>query len=90
MRQLELATGKEAFQEGIQEYIKTYANDNAVWDDLVSILDTKTEIDLKQWSEVWVNQSSRPVFSEEVTYDSNGAIEKLQLTQNAEDGSAKI
>ena len=90
MRQLELATGKKAFQEGIQEYIKTYANDNAVWNDLVSILDSKTEIDLKQWSEVWVNQSSRPVFSEEVTYDSNGAIKKLQLTQNAEDGSAKI
>ncbi|MEE3225528.1 MAG: M1 family aminopeptidase, partial [Bacteroidota bacterium] len=90
MRQLELATGKKAFQEGIQEYIKTYANDNAVWDDLVSILDTKTNLDLKKWSEVWVNQSSRPVFSEEITYDTQNTIEKLQLIQSAEDGSAKI
>ena len=90
MRQLELATGKKAFQEGIQEYIKTYANDNAVWDDLVSILDTKTKLDLKKWSEVWVNQSSRPVFSEEITYDTQNTIEKLQLIQSAEDGSAKI
>ena len=90
MRQLELATGKKAFKEGIQEYIETYANDNAVWDDLVSILDTKTNLDLKKWSEVWVNQSSRPVFSEEITYDAQNTIEKLQLIQSAEDGSAKI
>ena len=90
MRQLELATGKKAFKEGIQQYIKTYANDNAVWDDLVSILDTKTNLDLKKWSEVWVNQSSRPVFSEEITYDAQNTIEKFQLIQSAEDGSAKI
>ena len=90
MRQLELATGKEAFQEGIQEYIKAYANDNAVWDDLVSILDTKTDVDLKKWSEVWVNQSGRPVISEELIYAENGSIQSFNLTQLAEDGSAKI
>lgn len=90
MRQLELATGKEAFQEGIQAYIKTYANDNAVWNDLVSILDTKTDIDLKKWSEVWVNQSGRPVISEELIYAENGSIQSFHLTQQTEDGSDKI
>ena len=37
---------KEAFREGIQEYLKTYAYANATWDDLIQILDSKTEQDL--------------------------------------------
>ncbi|MEH6408178.1 MAG: M1 family aminopeptidase, partial [Leeuwenhoekiella sp.] len=89
MRQLELAVGKEKFREGIQEYIKTYAYDNAVWNDLVEILDAKTPIDMKKWSDVWVNQSGRPVFSDEIKYDEKG-ISSFEILQQAEDGSDKI
>jgi len=90
MRQLELATGKDKFKEGIQEYIKNYANSNAVWNNLVSILDNKTAIDLKEWSDVWVNQSSRPVFTEQVIYDDQEKISSFILKQSAEDKSTKI
>ncbi|MEQ9404237.1 MAG: M1 family aminopeptidase [Cyclobacteriaceae bacterium] len=90
MRQLEAAMGKKAFQEGIQEYIKTYANGNADWNNLVEILDGKTLIDMKQWSEVWVNQSGRPVLSEDINYDEANQIFSLDIVQNAEDGSNNL
>ena len=90
MRQLEATMGKQAFQEGIQEYIKTYANGNADWNELVSILDKKTDIDMKAWSDVWVNQSGRPIITDNVTYDSNNTISKFKIAQKAEDKSDKI
>ena len=90
MRQLELAIGEEPFRAGIQEYIKIYANDNAVWDDLVQILDAKTKIDLKKWSEVWVNQSSRPVITEQISYDAKETVKSFKIKQKAEDKSSKI
>ncbi|MCG8371941.1 MAG: M1 family aminopeptidase, partial [Balneolales bacterium] len=31
MRQLELLVGEEAFQQGVQEYLETFANANATW-----------------------------------------------------------
>jgi len=62
MRQLEMLLGEEAFQDGMREYLKTFANRNATWPDLIAILDQRTEQDLKVWSEVWVNTPGRPVF----------------------------
>ena len=90
MRQLEYLIGKEAFKEGIQEYIKTYANSNADWNELVSILDHKTDSDLKKWSNVWVHSSGRPIFSKAVQYDEKGKVAKFVILQKSEDGSDKI
>ncbi|NQX81600.1 MAG: peptidase M1 [Flavobacteriaceae bacterium] len=90
MRQLELVLGKENFKEGIREYISTYANRNANWNELVSILDAKTDIDLKTWSDVWVNSTGRPMFKELLVLDKDDKIQLLRLTQKAEDGSDKF
>ncbi|WP_339886377.1 M1 family aminopeptidase [Polaribacter vadi] len=90
MRQLEYLLGEEAFQKGIQEYIKTYQNTNADWSELVSILDKNSSKDIKKWSEVWVNSSGRPIFTEEVAYNEKGNVTKFILHQKAEDGSDKI
>ncbi len=90
MRQLETLLGKDAFQEGIQDYIKTYKNSNADWEELVAILDEKSTDDIKTWSDVWVNSSGRPIFTEEIEYNSRGHVTKFILHQNAEDGSDKI
>ena len=60
MEKLVELIGQEAFQSGIREYLNTYAYGNATWDDLVSILDSKTDADLKQFSDVWVNQKGMP------------------------------
>jgi aminopeptidase N len=39
MRKMEQQMGAEAFQRGIQKYLKKYAFDNPTWDDLIDILD---------------------------------------------------
>jgi len=90
MRQLETAIGETAFQRGIQKYIEKYANGSANWDNLVEILDKETSIDLQKWSEVWVNQSSRPIFSEDISFDQTGKIAAFSISQKAEDGSDKV
>jgi aminopeptidase N len=90
MRQLEYLLGEDAFKEGIQEYIKTYSNSNADWNELVSILDKKSPGNIKNWSDVWVNSSGRPVFYEEIELNEKGNVTKFVIHQKAEDGSNKI
>ncbi|MFY9243251.1 MAG: M1 family aminopeptidase [Polaribacter sp.] len=90
MRQLENLLGENAFQQGIQEYIETYQNSNADWNELVAILDKKPAGDIKSWSDIWVNSSGRPIFSEEIELNEKGNVTKFILHQNAEDGSNKI
>ncbi|WP_299320355.1 M1 family aminopeptidase [uncultured Maribacter sp.] len=85
MRQLETVLGKEAFQTGIQEYIKTFAFKNAVWGELIDILDKKSTTDMVGWSNVWVNNSSRPIFSDDIEYDDENKITSFTLFQKAED-----
>ena len=85
MRQLETVLGKEAFQTGIQEYINTFAFKNAVWGELIAILDKKSTTDMVAWSDVWVNNSSRPIFSHVVEYDDDNYITSFKLSQKAED-----
>ena len=57
---------KEEFREGIQEYLKTYAYANATWDDLIQILNSKTEKDLTAFSDVWVNQKGMTIINVKV------------------------
>ena len=63
MQKLVEIMGEEAFQKGIREYLKTYAYGNATWDDLIAILDAKSEEDLANFSDVWVNQKGMPHIS---------------------------
>lgn len=91
MRQLEMAMGEEVFQKGIQKYIQKYANSNADWNDLVKILDEQTALDIKKWSNVWVNQPGRPLFYDSIEYDTESRIIKsFEIKQQAEDQSKNI
>ncbi|PKH50560.1 peptidase M1 [Tenacibaculum sp. Bg11-29] len=89
MRQLEAIIGKEAFKEGMQSYIKKYANGNADWSELVAILDEKSPKDIKKWSEVWVNKSGRPIISDAIKYKDN-KITSFKIYQKAEDNTNKL
>lgn len=90
MRQLEYLLGEDVFQKGIQEYIKTYQNSNADWSELVSIFDKESAGDIKNWSDVWVNSSGRPIFYEEIETNEKGNVTKFVIHQKAEYGSDKI
>lgn len=90
MRQLEYLLGEEAFQQGVQKYIKTYQNSNADWNELVAIFDEKAGGDVKKWSDIWVNSSGRPIFTEEIELNEKGNVTKFIIHQNAEDETNKI
>ncbi|MCD8302661.1 MAG: M1 family aminopeptidase [Prevotellaceae bacterium] len=60
MRMLMERLGKDKFQEGLREYLRTYMYGNATWEDLVSILDRYTDEDLVTWSNTWVNEKEMP------------------------------
>ena len=60
LRKLVELMGPEAFQRGIQKYVKQYAYSNATWENLVEILSGETDQDLRTFSDVWVNQKGMP------------------------------
>ena len=60
MMKLEDLIGKDALRNGLREYLNKYRFSNADWDDLIAILDKKTDTDLKKWSLVWVKKSGMP------------------------------
>ena len=80
MRQLELIVGTESFQEGMQEYLRTFSYRNATWPDLIAILDQRSEEDLEAWSQVWVEEPGRPTITTSVTYTPDAA--RVILTQS--------
>jgi len=89
MRQLEARMGKDNFQKGIREYLKTYANGNATWNDLIKILAKYSKEDLYDWNRVWVNEPGRPVFDYKINYNGN-KIAELELTQHPERGATRL
>ncbi|MBD16014.1 MAG: hypothetical protein CMJ72_12780 [Planctomycetaceae bacterium] len=60
MRQLETMIGRAELQKGLQEYLAKFSYGNAVWDDLIDILDKRSDVNLKQWSTVWVKEAGTP------------------------------
>lgn len=80
MRQLESLTGEQTFQEGLREYLQTFSFGNATWDHLVDILDRKSELDLRQWSQIWVKEAGMPALSTEWD-QADGKITSFQLRQ---------
>lgn len=86
MRQLESLLGEEVFQEGIQEYLSTFGMKNATWPDLINILDQKTQVDLKTWSDVWVNTPGRPVFKLETQESPEGITASLSQVDMSGEG----
>lgn len=89
MRQLERLMGKEKFQQGVREYLKKFANGNASWPDLISILDKYADADLQEWNKVWVNEPGRPIIDYSIERKAN-KISRFTITQTGEYGRKRI
>ena len=85
MRQLEAMIGQKEMRDGLREYLREFSYGNAVWDDLIEILDRESELDLQQWSESWVKESGTPELASELN-DQQGqqtiTIRQLKKAQN--------
>jgi aminopeptidase N len=79
MRHLEALLGEESFRDGLREYLGAHAFANATWTDLIAVLDRRTPVDLRAWSQVWVEQPGRPVVTTTL------AVEAGRITQLAFD-----
>lgn len=89
MQQLERLMGKDKFKQGVRAYLKKFANSNASWPDLISILDKYAEADLQTWNKVWVNEPGRPVV--DYTIEKKGdKIGRFIIKQAAEYGRERI
>lgn len=89
MQQLESLMGKTPFRQGVSEYLRTFANSNASWPDLIKILDRYTPANLEQWNKVWVNESGRPVIDYILDYEGK-KISHFQVTQHPEYGRDRV
>jgi aminopeptidase N len=89
MRQLEMLTGEEQLRAGLQEYLRSYAYDNADWPDLIAILDKRTDWDLQAWSRNWVEQSGRPSIQANLVVR-NDRIQSLVIVQSDPQGRQLI
>ncbi len=67
MRMLEEKIGAQELQEGLKVYLQRFAYENATWDDLIQILDERTDDDLTNWSTAWVKRAGMPTY--EITID---------------------
>lgn len=52
--------GEDAFREGIRKYLQKFSYNNATWDELIEILDSKTPVDLADFSLAWIYGKGMP------------------------------
>lgn len=70
MRNLETWMGADNFKKGLNNYLKTYAYQNATWDDLVKSLKAYASEDLEVWNNAWIKTAGMPEI--DVTQDPDG------------------
>ena len=89
MRQLERMMGMVSFQTGVREYLKTFANGNASWPELIRILNKYSKTDLIKWNKVWVEEVGRPILDYDMALK-DGKISKFSVSQKAEQGPSRM
>ena len=80
MRHLETLLGADNFRDGLREYLKRHAFANATWSDLITVLDARTPVDLRQWSRAWVDEPGRPAIQTDLRIK-DGKIARLAFRQ---------
>ncbi|MCF0163882.1 MAG: hypothetical protein HUJ92_01260 [Bacteroidales bacterium] len=59
---IEDAMGEEALQAALRQYLKKYSYGNAVWDNLIEIMEQNApDAGMKSFDEAWVKRSSLPI-----------------------------
>ncbi|MCF0167957.1 MAG: aminopeptidase, partial [Bacteroidales bacterium] len=69
MEMLAEKCGREAFREGVREYLKKYSYSNATWEDLIAVLDSKSSEDLKSWSSPYIYEAGIPTIKQSIKGD---------------------
>ena len=86
MRQLETLIGPRQLQQGLREYLTRFSYKNAVWDDLIQILDKKTKTDLGEWSSIWVKAGGVPETGSDKTGQTDDDVQFITSSNRTADG----
>jgi aminopeptidase N len=89
MRQLEEILGADQMRDGLREYLNRFAFANATWQELVEILDRRTDEDLATWSRAWVDEPGRPAVTTDLETDGQ-RISRLSLSQSDPRGRSLV
>lgn len=83
LKQLVAYVGRDAFLEGARRYFKQHAYGNTQLGDLLSVLAETSGRDMTTWSRAWLQTAGVNVLTPSVTYDGEGRIAELSVTQEA-------
>ncbi|MFJ8748528.1 aminopeptidase N [Streptomyces sp. NPDC102441] len=83
LKQLVAYVGRDAFLEGARRYFKAHAYGNTQLGDLLSVLAETSGRDMTAWSRAWLQTAGVNVLTPVVTYDAEGRIAELTVTQEA-------
>ena len=83
LRQLVSYVGRDAFFQGLHEYLTKHSYANATLDDLLSELAAASGRDLAAWSKVWLEEAGVTLLRPVITTAQDGLIERLEVTQEA-------
>ncbi|HET9466941.1 MAG TPA: M1 family aminopeptidase, partial [Vicinamibacterales bacterium] len=88
MRQLEQMLGSDELRDGLREYLSRFAFANATWNELIEVLDRRTDEDLAAWSRAWVEEAGRPTIAANLE-TAAGKVSRLTLTQSDPQGRSR-
>ncbi|MFE7747831.1 aminopeptidase N [Streptomyces sp. NPDC057428] len=83
LKQLVAYVGRDAFLEGARRYFKKHAYGNTRLGDLLSVLAETSGRDMTAWSRAWLQTAGVNVLTPVVTYDGEGRVAELAVTQEA-------
>lgn len=82
LKQLEYLVGPEAFQRGVQTFLRDHAYSNATWQQLLGAIGTAAKRDLAPWGKQWMLRPGMPIVQQQLTVK-DGKITRLALVQRA-------
>ena len=80
LRQLNYLVGEDAFQRGVQHFLRTHPYGNATWRELLASIGSAAHRDLASWGKSWILRPGMPIIEQRV-HVRDGRIAALTLTQ---------
>mmetsp|Transcript_20453 Transcript_20453/g.38290 ORF Transcript_20453/g.38290 Transcript_20453/m.38290 type:complete len:561 (+) Transcript_20453:1-1683(+) len=81
LKQLSFVVGEENFRAGIRKYMAKYQYSNATFEDLITVLDGETELDMNEWANSWVKTAGLNEVQAAVEVSAEGIVQGFEIVQ---------
>jgi len=83
LKQLAAWVGRDAFLSGVRSYFRKHAWGNTELGDLLTELEAPSGRDLRDWSQVWLEEAGVTLLRPQIETDYQGRITTFHITQEA-------